>query len=217
MIEFNASTDFGQVVDALEAVTLVRRGCNESVSIPSAWRFLSEVVEVEPTQGAVTVYDTHWHLAWDEVPAAPRVGDVVRDSAGDCWTILKVERPLGKTRWLCHTRELRIANGLRDRVDLQQAVWQDLGSGPEVVSWQTIRPAVAARIQPQQTTIDRDAEPLVSTTTYRVLLEESPSLDHNHRIVATDGTVYKMVGFEQAARIDVLPVAIVQLRVTGDA
>lgn len=62
----------------------------------------------------------------------------------------------------------------------------------------------------EQVEVDESTDPVSSTATYRITLEDPPPLDHNHRIVDGDGTVYRLLEFENAERIDVLSVAVVR-------
>ena len=64
-------------------------------------------------------------------------------------------------------RNLRVLYQLNDRIEVQRAVWEDPGSGPEIVDWLTVRAAVPARIQPERVEVDTDATPPTSTATYR--------------------------------------------------
>ena len=95
-------------------------------------------------------------------------------------------------------------------MEIQQAIWEDGGSGPEIVGWTTLRTAVPARIQPDHTTIDNAAAPPSSSATYRVLLADDTPLDHNHRLVGPDGMIYQVLEYGQAERIDMLPLATVK-------
>jgi hypothetical protein len=134
------------------------------------------------------------------------IGDAILDQSGACWTILSVSQRSAKTRLRCQSRNLHVAHGLTNRVDVQQAIWDDLGSGPEIVGWSILRTAVPARIQPLQSNIDATADPPTSTATCQIVLGEELPLDHNHRIVGPDGAVYQLVEYSQADRIDVLPI-----------
>jgi hypothetical protein len=41
------------------------------------------------------------------------------------------------------------------------------------------------------------------------MLADDTALDHNHRLVGPDGSIYQLVEYTQAERIDALPVATV--------
>jgi len=208
-VELNVAGDFSTVVDAVEPVVLLRRGSPGQVAIAAAWRFVDRTTESTPAGGYVTSADVVWQFEWSE-SVLPRVGDRVQDASGSCYTLLAVERLPGDTRLRCESRDLRIAHGLDCRVAIEEASWGDLGGGLEITGWTVLRPAVHARIQPGRVEIDETTDPVSSTATYRITLEDPPLLDHNHRIVSGDGNVYRLLEFENANRIDVLSVAVVR-------
>lgn len=208
-VELNVAGDFSTLLDATEPITLFRRDAAEQVAVPVAWRFVDRTAESTPAGGYVTAADVTWQFEWGET-SPPQVGDRVQDAAGNYYTLLAVERLPGNTRLRCESRNLQIAHGLDDEVAIEQAVWEDLGSGPEITGWSTLQSVVHARIQPERVEVDESTDPVSSTATYRITLEDPPPLDHNHRIVDGDGTVYRLLEFENAERIDVLSVAVVR-------
>lgn len=214
-INFTPAGDFSAVVDTLEPITLLRRGSANQTSIGAAWRYADRTAESTPSGGFVTASDVTWQFEWTGA-TPPKVGDRLLDAAGECFTLLGVDRLGGETRYKCESRNLRVAHGLDCRVAIEQAVWEDLGGGPEITGWATILPAVHARIQPERVEVDESTDPVSSVATYRITLEDSPPLtgslllDHNHRIVAGDGAVYRVLEFENAERIDALSVAVVR-------
>ncbi len=207
---WNAVGDFTNIVDGLESVTLLRHGNTQEITIDRAWRFSRQTDESEPAGGYAPVANIVWQFEWDPLLLTPQVGDRLLDTTGDCWTLLSVESMLGATRWRCQSRNLRVAHSLDCLLTVEQAVWEDLGSGLEITGWSLFQSAVHARVQPELVAVDEVANPITSTATYRIVLEESLPLDHNHRFVANDGVVYRLLRFEQADRIDVLPVAMVR-------
>lgn len=209
-IDWNPTGDFVAIVDASEPLTLIRHGASSATEIATAWRFRQRHAEAAATGGYVARADATWQFEWPAGSPLPRLGDVLRDATGECYTVLAVERAQGSTRLRCESRSLRIAHGLNCLVDIEQAVWQDLGSEPEITGWTHYRPAVHARIQADTLTVDETTEPVTSTATYKIYLEESVPLDHNHRFVAGDGAVYRLMSYSGAERIDELSVAMVR-------
>lgn len=209
-IELNIAGDFDAIIDLTEPATLKRRRSAETVAIPKAWRYSSLAQQAETGMPGVAQSDLVWQFGWAAEVDLPRIGDSVIDAANECWTILSVEERGAKTRLRCNTRSLRIIHQLIDRIDIQEAVWEDSGSGPEIVGWTTLRAAVPARIQPEHTSIDNTADPPTSTATYRVMLADDTPLDHNHRIVGPDGAIYLLFEYTQAELIDTLPIAKVK-------
>jgi hypothetical protein len=198
------ATDFAQVVDGLEEVTLRRRDSHAIVSVLTARRQHVRTLEAEPSQGAVVEANAAWHLVLAE-GVAPHVGDVVLDAGDHRWTILEVEELPQLGRWKCVTRELRIAYGCGERVDVERAVWSD-GETPEIVGYTYVATALPVRIQPVEVSVDDEQ---TGQATFRIILGESLALEPRDRFVGGDGTIYVLQSYQQAERIDVLPVAVV--------
>ncbi len=208
-VELDIADDFGTILDVTESVTLKRHGSATAIAVPTAWRYSSLAQQAETGVSGVVRSDIVWQFGWPAEVDLPRIGDSIIDAANNCWTILSLEERGAKTRLRCMTRNLQIVHQLDDRIDIQAAIWEDSGSGPEIVGWTTLRAAVPARIQPVRTTIDESADPPTSISTYRMLLADDTPLDHNHRLVGPDGAIYQLTEYTQAERIDALPVAVV--------
>jgi len=208
-IDLNVRNDFAAIIDGGEPITLRRRANAETIAVAKAWRYASHTDEAEPANGRVARHDVEWQFAWDDAHDLPRLGDVLIDASDRCWTILAVDELGAKTRLRCTTRNLRLVVQLEDRVDVQRAIWGEVGGQPAIVGWQTIRAALPARIQPERLTVDNDVTPANSVATYRILLGEQLTLDADCRFVDPRGGVYQLVEYIQADRIDALPVAVV--------
>src|SRR5262245_26129192 len=167
-VEINVADDFDAIIDLVEAVTLKRRGSSATIVVPKAWRYSSLTQQVEPGMPGVARDDVVWQFHWGPEVDPPRIGDSIIDAANDCWTILSVEERGANTRLRCVARNLQIVHQLFDRVEIQAAIWEDSGGGPEIVGWTVLRSAVSARIQPIQTTIDNTVDPPTSVATFRV-------------------------------------------------
>lgn len=198
------ATDFAEIVDGLEEVTLCRRDGVTTVSVAAARRQRVNQREAEPSAGMVVESNAEWHLAFNE-GVAPHVGDVVLDANGGRWTILTAEQLPMLARWKCATRDLRIAYGCGERVDIGRPVWSE-GETPEIVGWTYVATALPVRIQPISIGVDESEK---GRATFRIILGESVALEPHDRFVAGDGAIYLLESYEQAERIDVLPVAIV--------
>jgi len=198
--------DFAEITDALESVELERHDSGQTVEALAAWRQEEDTRETEPSGGVALAADAVWHVQLVN-NAVPYVGDVLVDVAGNRWTILIAEAlPLLK-RWKCSTRELRIAACCHDLVDLQRPVWEDNGSGPEIVGWNDVATTVPARIQPDVVQVSEGSDPPEGTTYFRIVLGEQLPILPGDRIVDDVGTIYWLVTYEQSHRIDTLPVA----------
>ena len=205
--ELDASDDFAPWVDGLETVTLRRRDSGETVAIAAAVRRHAVTREAQPSGGAARQTDAVWHLQLPTGESAPQLGDVVIDSRDLRWTIQQTEELTLLNRWKCSARELRVAFGCDDRVDVQRAVWDDLGEGPVIVDWTFVYTALPVRIQPEETVVSDASSSPTSTVRFQIILGEAYPLEPDDRFVAADGAIYRLESIEQADRIDVLPIA----------
>jgi len=201
--------DFATVVDGVEPITLKRRDSAATIAIAAAWRFASRTSEAEAGGGHVAQRDVVWQFAWDAANDLPRLGDTLLDATGGCFNILAVESLRAASRLRCTTRNLSLVVPWNDRVEVQQAIIEDTGGGPEITGWTTIRAALPARIQPHQLDVDNTTSPAAATATYRIVLGEQLDLAADTRFVDALGNVYQLIEYTQAERIDALPVATV--------
>lgn len=202
---FTTAGDFAAVADGLEPVTLLRResptGPGESV--PHALRRAVDAAEVVgenrktiESDGRYTAADTSWSLPDNELLAQPRLGDVVLDAAGRRWTILETRLVALGSRWRCRTRELSIAYGLEDLIDILQAEISTDESGNAETAWIVLHEHVRARIQPTETKITTENSIPKSVRRRRIILAESFDLDHTHRLRGPDGTLYRIAAVD---------------------
>lgn len=206
-IEINATDDFELLVDGLTNVELHRRESNESVSIAAARRVEATVREAVPSGGHARQADAVWHLRMPAGEGPPQLGDVVIDEDDGRWTILETQDLALLGRWRCATRELSVAYGCLDRVDVLRAVWDDLGSGPEIVDWVYALTALPVRIQPVEMALDETVDPPATESRFQIILSESIELEPDDRFVGEDGAIYLLETYERAERIDALPIA----------
>ena len=206
-IQFNASSDLGDVIDGLEAVTLRRRESGAIVSVSTALCRQRTAVEAEPSGGWAQKADADWYLQLPTGEVAPEVGDVVIDATGNHWTVLNIEQQSLLDRWKCMTRELRVSMGCDDLVDVQRAEWDDLGEGLVIVGWDDVYTALPVRIQHDQTELSDTSNAPVATERFTIILGDDFPLTANDRFVASDGAIYRLESIEQADRIDKLPIA----------
>jgi hypothetical protein len=215
---FTPEDDFAAVADGLEPVTLLRRespgGPGETLA--HALRRAIDIAEVVgenrktvESDGRYTAADVSWSLPAEELADAPRLGDIILDADGRRWTILEVRAVALGTRWRCRTRELSIANGLEDLVDILQAEYTTSESGAVETTWSVLHQNIRARIQPLETKILSQNTLPSSVHRCRVILEESFDLDHTHRLRGPDGTVYRLVavgGFPKLGELQTIDV-----------
>jgi hypothetical protein len=172
-----------------------------------ARRVRAENREAETSAGQAIQTDATWYLQL-EGSATPQIGDILVDQQGCRWTILAAEYSVHLARWKCTTRELRLAYGCGERVDIERPVWVNGEGGPEIVGWNYLATAVPVRIQPLE--VSRDTATGEGHARFQIILGESLPLEPQDRLTAGDGTVYRLVNYRQAARIDALPVAEVE-------
>ena len=206
-IKIDFSNDLAQIANQLETVTLRRADSTQQWTVVGALGRRGATQESEPSGGTVLKDDAVWHLPIEQSGVQPRLGDIVIDQQGNRWTILEAQHLTQLGRWKCTTRELRIAHGCHDLVDVDRPVWGDLGAGPVIVAWTRICSALPVKIQPDKLTMDASTTPPTKHLAYRIVLSESIPLEPDDRLTATEGTSFRVKSVQQANRIDVLPVA----------
>ena len=206
MTNLELDDDFATCIDDLEPVTLRRRSSTKEIAVDRAYRQKVFSKESVPSNGAAVQAETVWHLQLATGEMGPQVGDVVIDGNAQRWTILNSEQLHSLGRWKCTSRELSIAYDCRDLVDVERAVWDDIGSGPEIVDWTGICAAVPVSIRLDEMVLDNSTDPPTKQLLYQIVLSESLDLESDDRLVAQDGPRYRVQSMQQAERIDVLPV-----------
>ena len=66
-----------------------------------------------------------WLAATKQLDAPPRLGDSIVDAEEQSWTIIEIQPPAITGRWLCLARNLAIASGLEQLVDIHDAFSED--------------------------------------------------------------------------------------------
>lgn len=209
MIDHNAGGDFPAIFDSTSNLTLHRRNNLQSLTLGAARRQSVTVQEQAPSDGAVKQADAVWHFVMPVGEPSPGLGDALVDDTGGRWTIIEIRELPALGRWKCKTRELSVAFGCGDRVDIQRAIWEDNGSGPVFVGWADIVTALPAKIQPVDTKVDSTVVPPATVAKFHITLSESVNMKADDRFLAEDGTIYTLQSYEQSDRIDVLPFAVV--------
>jgi hypothetical protein len=199
---FTTTGDSAAVADGLEAITLLRRQspAGPGESVPHALRRAVDAAEVVgenrktiESDGRYTAADASWSLPVEELSAPPRLGDVVLDAAGRRWTILETRLVALGGRWRCRTRELSIAFGLEDLIDVLVADYSKSPSGALVATWTVLYAGVRGRIQPLETKIETDSASPKSVRRCRIILEEPIDFDQTFRLRGPDGSHYRIL------------------------
>lgn len=209
---FDPSTDLAQVADGTQQVTLLRRGGGPQGEIEIAHALARAITQREAasSDGRYTRSDVAWHLPVAELIEGPHPGDLVCERAGRRWTILEVQLVALRTRWRCIARNLAIAHRLDQAVTVLEAVYRKQPCGTAEPVWRAWRTGIPARIQPLRAEVVLGGQARRTVHRYQVYLADLVPLDQRHRILASDGTVYRVLSWSAAERIDQLPAAEVE-------
>lgn len=203
-IQFDPTDDFSSVVDNMEAATVQRPGSSQTSSTSGALRRAVTTREAETSRGEYTLSDVVWHLPAGDIVEPPRPADVIVDGDGTRWTVLDVSRTTADSRWRCVCRNLAVAHGLDQFVDIERAVYTKDTRGARRTDWHLWRSGLAAKIQPVAVRNTDSHQQDVTLGEFRVFLAESVELDHTHRIKGPDGRRYVVKGYKKPDRIDAL-------------
>lgn len=211
MVDFDPSTDFAQIVDGLEAVTLAYRN-GSSVTVTNAHRREVNWHEIEASGGDVRAGDTVWHWPQSESASQPPIGSTITDSDGNVFTILDIapsHQVLGK--WVARARDLVHEARLDTLVTIQRATtYTKSADGVAVPTWATVYASVRARVQFADQTPEVQHDGDETHWGVRIILESAIEFVPSamYRVIDYYGNVYHVEGYEQANRVDVLPVLV---------
>ncbi len=198
---FDPINDFAEVADSLEPVTLRRRASGEEISVTAALRRGMVLNEAAASDGKYLATDVRWHLPISALSTQPAPGDQIIDAAGNDYTILSVQEQTTRSRWLATSRDLAIAFALCERIDVQKATVTQGAMGEETIAWHDHLPGIRARIQPLTTQVHSGEDRRTSRTTHVVYVTEPLAIDAQHRIVAADGRVFRIVDYRQQEQL----------------
>lgn len=202
--QFDPATDFAQVADALEPVTLRRSDGSGASSLAGALRRAVTTREAAASDGKYTSSDVRWHLPADELSAPPRLGDQIVDASGESWTILETQLATCGSRWQCTTRNLALAGGLNTYITILREVAAKGPSGAVEATWAPVANLVRARIQELSAVRNEQHGRQSGTVRAKIYLAEQILVDNGNRVQAADGTVYEVTGYELADSISSL-------------
>lgn len=213
---FDPSTDFEDVVDGLEAVTLDRRGHTPNTSIDHALQRALSTREVAASDGKYVMGDVRWHIARVEVGTSPQLGDTMEDAAGNRQLIIDRQLATLEHRWRLICRNPRIVYGLDDTITIQRATFAKGVGGAHEATWHTWITGLRARIQPEMSEFGAVNMAQTRTKGVRIAIAEdgnlTPDIQTNHRVLGQDGQTYRITGFDRAERIGEL--SIIRAEVT---
>ena len=198
------SSDFALVIDGLAPVAVLRPGTSARTEVLHALRQAAQTRQSERAAERPPAPDAVWHLPTAEIPEAPRPGDVILDADQTRWTILEVRPATLGSRWRCAARDLAVYHGLDAYVDVEKAAYAKGSGGADEPVWQVWKAGLRAKVRAKTAAIAQGQQKQSAETTCTVFLAEDVPLDHTHRIKAADGTVYTILGWRTAERIDAL-------------
>lgn len=202
-VVFDPSTDFEDVTDGLEAVTLNRRGSSDNVSVSAALRRALSTTEIAASDGLLRSGDTRWHLPVAEVAVAspPRMGDWIVPTDGTRFQIMELRLDTMSRRWRCVARDVRVSYGLDDTIQIQEAVYDKGGAGAQEASFRVYRDGIRARIQEVDAEVAVVGDAKRTERTYGISVESDLDLLLNHRIQDRKGKLYRIIAVTGRAAI----------------
>lgn len=203
-VAFDPVGDFATVCDGLQAVTFASRVDEVGQSLDGALRRAVSTREAIASNGLYTTQDVRWHLPVEDVDGDPQPGDLVTEDDGTEWTILSVVRSTLGDRWACVCRNLVISERLDTLVTVQVATVTKGATGAHSESWANLQAGVRCRIQRLRAS---DASSLGTRQLERAFtayMREPLVLDRKHRLVDSEGVIYRVTGYRNPERIDQL-------------
>lgn len=210
-LTFDPSTDFEDVTDGLEAVTLL--GSGSSTSVTKALQRAVSTKELEASDGKYRTDDTVWHLPFAEVATRPTLGNVIKDAAGLRWSILAVQEHTLSNRWRCVCRDLTIEAKLDDYATIQLARFPvDATYGVAKPQWHD-EITVKAKFQPEQQNQGIADGQHDAVAQWRVTLARDFNFTpgRKYRLLDQKGVAYDFVSMENRERIDRFPTVLVEV------
>ena len=205
---FDPSTDFEDVTDGLEAVTLERRGSDDT-AITNALQRAIDDREIAESNGKLVAGDVRWHIPVVEASTKPRLGDVIKDASDLRFTILDVQNATLEHRFRCIARNLRVVYGLDDTIEILQAHYvKGSGGAMEPDHWDVVKAGIRARVQPVESDIGEQYSSRRTVKRVEILFEDvEPRVEITqlNRIRTVDGKIYKVTGFTGAEQIGDVP------------
>jgi len=125
---------------------LKRRGSDDT-AITSALQRAVATSEAEASDGRYLTGDVRWHVPFAEVAIRPTPGDDIVDAAETYWKIIDVREDTLTRRWRLVCRDLSVAFGLDDTIQIEQTTITTGDGGAAQDAWKTLLTGVRARIQ----------------------------------------------------------------------
>lgn len=212
----------------VEAVTLRERQraetpeaeiAYEGHAVDVAWQRPVTVREMAISQGVYRADDVNWFVPVDLLPGyAPEPGDLIVTGKGVEYTVLDRRRAGGLTVWQMTCRDLVLAEGLTDLIDIERPEIVYDASGVATKRWppdygKTPYRQIKARVQLSDQRIAEEHGVRALQGTYQVIVPRQVRVTNEDRIVLADGTILDVTGYHAAYQIDQLPVIDALLKV----
>jgi hypothetical protein len=160
-------------------------------------------------QGAYTGSDLNWLIPAKPItsPFRPKAGDIITDEFEDAWTVLEPQFNKFRETHRLVCRNLALVYGLRDSIEIQEAVTITDGVGSiKRTEWVPIYQNLAARVQPTSAEPKTERGVEGQQTRYTVVVGRQLSLLNvrNCRIL-WEGKLLDLASYTMAEQISELP------------
>ena len=197
---FDPSTDFEDVCDGLEPVTLVPRS-GDTIEIAHALQRALTTAEIEASNGKYVGGDVRWHLPDAETTSEMKLGDEIKDANGRRYKIIDKQHATLENRWRLICRDMAVVWGLDCFVTVLTATYTKGAGGAQEPTWKVSQTGIRARIQPESLDVEHDHDAQHRVKMVKVFVGEDIKVDHTNRLKGPDGTLYKITGYTGAERI----------------
>ena len=178
--------DFADITDGLASVNV------DGNTVNAALRRVIDVREAKQSAGKYTTSDVAFHLNAAELDSALVIGTTITDTDGD-WTILAIAHQTFGHRYRCVCRQLFIDSA--NTVDIQVASYTKSSTGALEPTWSTESTGVVAVVHYDQQSVNVEYDARYSVKTAKVYFTTNQNLTPNHRIIAPDGSVLKVLSW----------------------
>jgi len=190
-----------EVFDGGEPLLFRQAGTGACDRIPHALRRGVSLSELNNSRGVLRQGDVRWDAPAAGLAFAPAPGDQFQAADGQLWTILRVEQAVFGTRFRCWSRNLILAEHLRDLVTWQTALWETDAEGAAVPHWIDQQTQLPARIQPLSAAPQTADDQQAWHATHAIYLSEALPIKGGQRLVC-QGIVYEAQRVDDAQRLD---------------
>jgi hypothetical protein len=196
-----------------EPVTHTGTTDTAATAVQDARRFPVRRHEQAASGGVYRGDDRVWCLPAVQCSFEPLPGDRVTDSAGTVWTVLEA-KPVGLGSSLSHyrlvTRDLVLAERLRDTLDVERPAITYDASGVALRAWAAAYSGIPCRIQPQEANAIEERGLYGFEGTHLGFVDRQLTLTAEDRVLS-NGVYYDLKGWHNAQRIDELQVLDLRL------